>query len=175
MTVLEDGNLKLRPLRPQDAPVLARLANNEKISINLRDAFPHPYTLKDALDFIGMCMKCAPVNVFAIDWEGLYVGNIGIHPEKDVYRRSGEIGYFLGEPYWNKGIMTRAVRLTVEYGFGELDLVRIHTGVFEYNVASQKVLEKCGFVKEGVFRKAVFRQGKLVDEIRYALLRDDVR
>ncbi|HDJ32785.1 MAG TPA: N-acetyltransferase [Bacteroidetes bacterium] len=175
MTVLEDGDLKLRSLRPQDAPILVELANNEKISINLRDAFPHPYTFKDALNFIGMCMECKPVNVFAIEWDGKYVGNIGIYPEQDVYRRSGEIGYFLGEPYWNKGIMTRAVRLAVEYGFGELDLVRIHTGVFEYNVASQRVLEKCGFVKEGVSREAVFKQGNLVDEIRYALLRKDVR
>lgn len=175
MAVLEDGDLILRPLRPQDAPILAGLANNEKISINLRDSFPHPYTLKDAYDFILVATHGRSMSIFAIEWKGRYVGNVAIHPEKDVYRRSGEIGYLLGEPYWNMGIMTRALKLAVKYAFDELDLVRLHTGVFEYNVASQRVLEKCGFEKEGVFRKAVFKQGKLVDEIRYARLREDVR
>jgi RimJ/RimL family protein N-acetyltransferase len=89
----------------------------------------------------------------------------------DVYRKSAEIGYLLNEQFWNRGIMTKAVNLICEYGFVELDIVRIHTGVFEYNLASQRVLEKCGFVKEGVFRKAIFKNGILWDEIRYANLK----
>ena len=128
---------------------LAELADNEKIWINLRDGFPHPYTLSDAETFIGMVNKTKPLQVFSIEFEGGYVGNIGLQKKTDIYRKSAEIGYFLGEPYWNKGIMSRAVKLICEYGFRELDIVRIDTGVFEYNLASQRVLEKCGFVKAG--------------------------
>lgn len=161
----------LRPLTMADAPRLAGLANNEKVSINLRDGFPNPYTLADAERFIGMCLKHDPAQVLAIEFNGEYAGNIGLYPGEDVYRKSAEIGYFIGEPYWGRGIMTRAVILMVEYGFRNFDIVRIHTGVFEYNTASQRVLEKCGFKKEGVFEKSVYKNNRLWDEVRYALVK----
>jgi RimJ/RimL family protein N-acetyltransferase len=157
----------------EDAPQLAKLANNPKIAINLRDGFPHPYSLTDAENFIKMCRNQNPTQAFAIEYNGEYTGNIGLHPEKDVYRKSAEIGYFLGEPFWGKGIMTEAVKQMVEYGFANLDIVRIHTGIFEYNVASQRVLEKCGFKKEAVFAKAIFKNNRLWNEVRYALLKED--
>jgi RimJ/RimL family protein N-acetyltransferase len=163
--------IKLRHFSISDAPRLAELANNPKISINLRDAFPSPYTLANAQNFIAMCSAYQPAQVFAIEYNDEYVGNIGLHPEKDVYRKSAEIGYFLGEPYWNKGIMTEAVKQMVKYGFENLDIVRIHTGIFEYNIASQRVLEKCGFKKEAIFEKAVFKNNQLWNEVRYALLK----
>lgn len=166
-------NIQLRPLTISDAPRLAELANNPKISINLRDAFPSPYTLDNAMIFIDMCSAFKPTQVFAIDYNGEYVGNIGLHPGSDVYRKSAEIGYFLGEPYWNKGIMTEAVKKIVEYGFANLDIVRIHTGIFEYNTASQRVLEKCGFKKEAVFEKAVLKNNQLWNEVRYVLLKSE--
>lgn len=166
-------NVTLRPLIINDAPRLAELANNEKVSINLRDGFPNPYTLADAEKFIGMAIKHDPQQIFAIEYNGEYVGNIGLYPGDDVYRKSAEIGYFIGEPYWNKGIMTRAVKLMVEYGFKHLDSARIHTGIFEYNTASQRVLEKYGFKKEGIFEKSVFKNNRLWDEVRYALLNKD--
>lgn len=156
----------------EDAPRLAELANNIKIAENLRDAFPHPYSLADAEKFIDMCLKHNPTQAFAIEYDGEYAGNIGLHPETDVYRKSAEIGYFLGEPYWGKGIITKAVKQIVEYGFANLDIVRIHTGVFEYNEASQRVLEKCGFKKEAVFEKAIFKKNQLWNEVRYALVKD---
>jgi RimJ/RimL family protein N-acetyltransferase len=164
--------IKLRPFRLEDAPRLTELANNIKIAENLRDGFPHPYTLTDAENFLKMCMDQNPTQAFAIEYNGEYVGNIGVHPEKDVYRKSAEIGYFLGEPFWGKGIMTRAVKQMVEYGFENLDIVRIHTGIFEYNIASQRVLEKCGFKKEAVFEKAIFKKNQLWNEVRYALLKN---
>jgi RimJ/RimL family protein N-acetyltransferase len=163
--------IKLRHFSISDAPRLAELANNPKISINLRDAFPSPYTLANAQNFIAMCSAYQPAQVFAIEYNDEYVGNIGLHPEKDVYRKSAEIGYFLGEPYWNKGIMTEAVKQMVKYGFENLGIVRIHTGIFEYNIASQRVLEKCGFKKEAIFEKAVFKNNQLWNEVRYALLK----
>jgi [ribosomal protein S5]-alanine N-acetyltransferase len=171
---LISGNIKLRPLCVSDAERIAELANNEKIACNLRDGFPHPYTLADAENFLSKFTNQDPVTYFGIDFNGEYVGNISLVPCQDIYRMSAEIGYFIGEPYWNKGIVTTAVNLITEYGFQHLDIIRIQTGVFEYNTASQRVLEKCGFVKEGVFRKSVIKQGKLWDEVRYAKLKPGI-
>lgn len=171
MIELIDSDVRLREFHNDDRFRLAELANNEHIANNLRDGFPHPYTISDAEQFIQMCLQMNPPQVFAIEFQEEYAGNIGLHKGADVYRKSAEIGYFLGEPYWNKGIMTRAVRLICDYGFRELDIVRIYTGVFEYNLASARVLEKCGFLKEAVFNKAICKNGEICDEIRYALVR----
>lgn len=175
MIELQSENVRLRPLEMKDKVRLTDLANNEKISINLTDAFPHPYHLKDAEAFLGKCLGQDPVTLFAIEFEGKYVGNIGLVKGVDVYRKSAVIGYFLGEPYWNKGIMTHAVNLITNYGFTHLDVERIHTGIFDFNHASQRVLEKCGFLKEGVFKRAIIKKGEMYDEIRYAKLKTNLQ
>jgi len=167
---LKSGNVRLRPLRLSDAERLVELANNEKISRNLRDGFPNPYTLADADNFLAKFTNQDPVTFFGIEYEGEHVGNISLVPGQDIYRKSAEIGYFIGESYWNKGIVTTAVNLITEYGFKNLGIIRIHTGVFEYNIASMRVLEKCGFIKEAVFRKSVFKQNKIWDEVRYSII-----
>jgi [ribosomal protein S5]-alanine N-acetyltransferase len=167
-TRLTDGVVIIRKFTLSDRIRMAEIANNEKISNNLRNAFPHPYSLSDADEFIESCIHQDPVEVFAIEYEGLYVGNIGLNKMGDVYGKSAELGYFIGEPYWNKGITTRAVKLICEYGFSELDIVRIFSGVFDYNLASRRVLEKCGFTRESVAKYAVFKNGKICDEVRYA-------
>ncbi|MFZ0473029.1 MAG: GNAT family N-acetyltransferase, partial [Bacteroidales bacterium] len=138
---MTDGIVAIRKFRRSDKDRMTELANNEKISVNLRDAFPYPYTVPDAEAFIAGCIRQNPVEIFAIEYHGQYVGNIGLHKQSDVYSKSAELGYFIGEPYWNKGITTRAVNLICEYGFKELDIVRIYSGIFEYNPASQRVLE----------------------------------
>jgi RimJ/RimL family protein N-acetyltransferase/2-polyprenyl-3-methyl-5-hydroxy-6-metoxy-1,4-benzoquinol methylase len=168
---LTDGIVTIRKFRRSDKDRMAELANNEKISVNLRDAFPYPYAIADAETFIARCIRQNPVEIFAIEYHGQYVGNIGLHKQSDVYSKSAELGYFIGEPYWNRGITTRAVNLICEYGFKELDIVRIYSGVFEYNPASQRVLEKCGFEKEAICKNAVCKRGKIFDEIRYAKCR----
>jgi [ribosomal protein S5]-alanine N-acetyltransferase len=165
---LQSGNIKLRPLRLTDAARLVELANNEKISRNLRDGFPNPYTLTDAENFLAMFTNQDPTTFFVIEYNGEHVGNISLVPGQDIYRMSAEIGYFIGEPYWNKGIVTTAVNLITEYGFKHLGIIRIHTGVFDYNTASMRVLEKCGYMKDCVFKKSVFKQGKIWDEVRYS-------
>jgi [ribosomal protein S5]-alanine N-acetyltransferase len=172
MNKLTDGVVTLRPFTMDDRFRLAELANNEKVWINLRDRFPHPYTVNDAEQFLEMAIGIDPPRVFAIEYKGEYVGNIGLENRDDIYRFSAEIGYFLGEPYWNKGIMPRAVNLICEYGFRELDLIRIDTGVFDFNIPSQRVLEKCGFEKEAVFKSSVFKNGRICDEVRYAKIRE---
>jgi [ribosomal protein S5]-alanine N-acetyltransferase len=170
---LKSGNIVLRPLRSSDACRLVELANNEKISRNLRDGFPHPYTLADAENFLAKFTNQDPVTFFGIEFNGEHVGNISLVPGQDIYRKSAEIGYFIGEPYWNKGIVTTAVNLITEYGFKHLGIIRIHTGIFEYNTASMRVLEKCGYTKDGIFRKSVFKQNKIWDEVRYSKLKPE--
>lgn len=163
-----DGVVTIRKFRRNDKFAMAEVANNEKVAVNLRDAFPSPYTVEDAQKFISMCLRQQPYQVFAIEFEGEYVGNIGLHPQDDVYRKTAELGYFIGEPWWNRGITTRAVNLICEYGFRELDVIKIFSGVFSFNIASQRVLEKCGFGREAVLRNAVIKNGQICDEIRYA-------
>jgi RimJ/RimL family protein N-acetyltransferase len=167
-TRLISGDVELRSLLNTDAPRMAELSNNKLISQNLRDGFPHPFTLADAMSFIEKYSTHPAIILLAITYKGEYAGNISLLPGTDVYRKSAEIGYFIGEPFWNKGITTIAVSLIIDYAFSTLGIARIHTGIFEYNLASQRVLEKCGFEKEGIFKKSVFKMGKLWNEIRYA-------
>jgi [ribosomal protein S5]-alanine N-acetyltransferase len=168
MILLTNENISLREFTVDDKYRLAELANNPKISINLRDGFPNPYTIADAENFLEKYTGLDSSEIFAIEYNGEYVGNIGLHKGTDVYRKSAEIGYFLGEAYWNLGIMTKAVKLICEYGFSNLDIVRIHAGIFSFNPASMRVLEKCGFKREAVFEKAIIKEGKIYDEVRYA-------
>jgi RimJ/RimL family protein N-acetyltransferase len=169
---LTRGDIKLRNFRKSDAARLTEIANNENISRNLRDGFPHPYIIQHAEEFIQRYIDQDPATIFAIEYKGEYVGNIGLVKGNDVYRKSAEVGYFIGEKYWNKGIVTTALTLITEYGFSNLDIVRIHTGVYEHNTASQRVLEKCGYVREGIFKKAVFKKGMFWNEVRYAKINE---
>ena len=171
--VLTDNNIKLRGFDFEDAVTIARLCDNPKIWNNLRDYVPSPYGLKDAEDFITHCLVEHPQTTFAIEYEGELVGVIGLETQSDVYKLTAEIGYWIGEDYWNLGISTRAIRLISEYGFSQLGLVRIFAGVFDYNKASQRVLEKAGFHLEGVLRKALFKNNQIFDEYRYALIKED--
>ena len=163
-------NLKLRLPEPEDAATITALANNRKIFLNLRDGFPHPYHLKDAEGFIERARSGNPPSVFAIEWEGQYVGGMGLHLQEDVARRTAEIGYWIGEPFWGKGIATEAVRQIVKYGFEELDLARIYAGIFEWNPGSMRVLEKCGFTLERIASAAVIKDGQIIDSHDYAII-----
>ena len=164
--------MKLRKICRTDAEQIAKLMNNKKVVANLRDLIPFPYRLEDAEEFIGFCEHEDPAANFAIDLDGLLAGVIGLTIQNDIHRKTAEIGYWLGEPFWNKGIMTEAVKAIVDYGFKELDLVRIFTGVFEHNKASHRVLQKAGFKFECIFRKAIIKYGEVMDEFRYAIIRD---
>lgn len=162
----------LRRLNEQDAPVLARLLNNKKIWDNVRDKIPFPYTEQDAKEFIGWCQAEDPPMTFGIEYNGQLAGCIGLLKQEDVYRLSAEIGYWIGEPFWNNGIATEATRLMVDYGFKELKLVKIFTGVFDFNKAFQRVLEKVGFKLECVSEKALIKNGVIRDEYRYGLVNE---
>ncbi len=157
----------LRELHLSDISQLAKLANNKNIWVNLRDSFPYPYGEIDAKIFINSVIEEKPKQNFGIEYDGDLCGVIGLIIQKDVYRKSAEIGYWIGESYWGKGIATKAIKLITKYGFEDLKLVRIHAGVFEFNIGSMKVLEKNGYKKEGVFKKAIFKNDKVLDEHKY--------
>lgn len=164
-------DLKLRAFRISDKEALAGLCNNKKVWDNLRDYIPHPYTSHDAENFIASCQEEDPQLTFAIEYKECFAGCIGLVPQKDVYRFSAEVGFWLGEPFWGQGLATLAARQMVDYGFRQLGMVRIYAGVFDSNKASQRTLEKAGFKFEGVNEKAVFKNGQWKDEYRYGILK----
>ena len=158
----------IRSWRTADVSALVKQANNANVARQLRDRFPHPYTAADARRFIEGVVPVRPVMTFAIFRAGEAVGGIGFSPLNDVERYSAEFGYWLGEPFWGRGIMTAAVQTTADYLLAHTDFVRLESPVFEWNPASMRVLEKCGFVREGVLRKSISKDGQLIDSVLYA-------
>jgi RimJ/RimL family protein N-acetyltransferase len=164
------GEVSLRKLDASDKQIMAILANNRKVWDNITDVMPHPYSESDADDFISMAMTSDTEIIFAVEFSGELAGVIGLHRQKDVFRLTAEIGYWLGEPFWNRGIATSAVRLATHYGITRLGLVRIYANVYDFNKSSQKVLEKAGYRFECVARKAVIKNGIILDDYRYSFL-----
>ncbi|SEC51949.1 Protein N-acetyltransferase, RimJ/RimL family [Tenacibaculum sp. MAR_2009_124] len=164
---MKSQSILLRPLQISDAAEITVLLNNKNIWDHLRNYIPFPYTEKDAKDFINMIHKEDLLQNFVIEYNGKLSGVIGLTLQKDIYTNSAELGYWLGEPFWGKGIMTQAIKLMIEIGFSKLDLRRIYAGVFAFNIGSMKALEKNGFEKEGVFKHAVIKNEKVYDEHRF--------
>lgn len=166
----------LRPWREGDENSIARYADNAKIAANLRDVFPWPYSRQDAVDFVTGCVQNEGRGQLcrAIVVDGEAVGSISLTLGSDVYRRSAELGYWLGEPFWGRGIMTAAVTAMCREGFGTWDIVRIHAEPFARNAASRRVLEKAGFTLEGTLRQSVYKNGEMLDSCIYALLREEM-
>ncbi|MFH0756526.1 MAG: GNAT family protein [Bacteroidota bacterium] len=162
----------LRPWFPGDAESLVKHANNPLVSRNLRDGFPYPYTFPDAMKWLKMVGENRDDIILAIEIAGEAAGGIGLHGLKDVYRYNGEIGYWLSEFYWGKGIMSDAVGVMVEHAFTRTRWLRLFATIFEHNIASMKVLVKNGFTREAIHKKAVMKGGKLLDEHLFALMKE---
>ncbi|MGH7354616.1 MAG: GNAT family N-acetyltransferase [Candidatus Rokuibacteriota bacterium] len=161
----------LRSWREGDAASLARHANNRKVWLNMRDLFPHPYTLDDARGWIATGSRAEGLVSWAIVVDGEAIGGIGLVLKSDVDRRTAELGYWLGEAYWGRGIATEALRAVTDWAFAGLDLARLEAGVFEWNPASARVLEKAGYTLEARQPKAVTKDGRTIDRLLYARLR----
>ena len=161
-------NIRLRNLTQTDSEDLARLANNKKVWDNLRDRMPFPYSIEHAENYIAMAMTETPACNFGIVYKDQLCGIIGINLQQDVYSKSVEIGYWLGEAYWGNGIATEALRQMTAYVISNFKVVRIFTSVFANNAASMRVLEKNEYEKEAIFKKAIFKNGRILDEHRYA-------
>jgi [ribosomal protein S5]-alanine N-acetyltransferase len=153
-----------------DAESLQRHADNRQIWINLRDRFPHPYTPGDAHAFIAVARSMDPETYFAIEVDAQAAGGIGYVLHEDVERVSAEIGYWLGEPYWNRGITTEALAAVTALAIERHGLTRVYAVPFEYNTASCRVLEKCGYVLEARLKRSAIKDGRIVDQFQYAYL-----
>ncbi len=162
---------EIRPWRREDATALVNYANNRQVWLNLRDGFPYPYTLADAQAFLERASNLNRMTLAAIATQGEAIGGIGLSINQDVHRLTAEMGYWLGEPFWGRGIMSETVARFADYGFEQLGLVRIYAEPFAYNRASCRVLEKAGFELEGRLRCSVIKDGQIWDQFLYAKVR----
>ena len=163
---------KLRGWVWGDIGALENYANNLKIANNLRDTFPSPYTRKDAEAFINIARQFGKDEgfVYAIDIDGVAIGSIGIVIKGDGCSKFAEIGYWLAEDFWQKGIMTEAIQRVCAITFEKYHIARIEAECFEWNVPSQMLLKKCGFLFEGRLRKRSYKNGSFCDSFMYALI-----
>lgn len=164
----------LRQWKQADAASVARYINNKNVQRWLRDGLPFPYTREDAVSFIeDMCLAADPKRdiMLAVEAGGEAIGSIGVFTKDNIYCKSAELGYWLAEPFWRRGIMTRAVQKICTLAFETLDIVRIFAEPFAENAGSRKVLENTGFVLEGILRRSVYKEGRVQDSCMYALLK----
>ena len=171
MTELALKHCSVREWRTSDADSLVTHANNVNVWRNLHDGFPHPYTRADAEAWIRQTTNAAPDTVFAITVDGKAVGGIGFTRGDGELRLTATIGYWLGEDYWGRGITTEALRAVTERTFANFDFARIEAYVFEWNLASARVLEKAGYTREARLRKRITKEGRTVDCFLYARVR----
>ena len=161
--------ITLRPWHLDDVTDLVAIANNKNIAQFMADVFPHPYTIENGKTFITFANTNPNSKIFAIIVDGKPSGSIGLHLQTDILRKNAEIGYWLGEQHWGKGIITQAIPQMIDYGFNNMDIVRIFARIMGNNKASQKVVEKCGFILEGKYEKTIFKNNELLDELIYAI------
>lgn len=169
--VVQKSNYTLRTWQTKDAPSLAQELNNKKIWDNCRDMLPFPYSPEHGEAFIDIIKQKEGIHDFCIEVNGKAVGNIGFIPGMDVERFNAEVGYVIGEAYWNQSIMSDALQEAIRYYFAHTDKVRIFAFVFEHNLPSMRVLEKAGFRKVGVMTKSVFKNGRFMDAHLFELLK----
>jgi [ribosomal protein S5]-alanine N-acetyltransferase len=155
----------IRPWRLHDAESLAKHANSRKVWLALRDLFPHPYRIQDAHEFLQRTISEQPTTKFCIEVEGVAAGGIGIRLGQDVHRHTAGLGYWLGEEFWGRGIMTEAVAAFTDFCLENFPLRRIYAEAFANNPASARVLEKAGFAFEGRLKNNVFKDGQLLDSL----------
>src|SRR5262245_12524601 len=155
-----------------DVASLVANANNRKIWLNLRDRFPHPYSKADGQKFIRTSRQMEPETFFAIAVDGAAVGGIGFVLQADVDRMSAEVGYWLGEPYWGRGIVTAALIAVTRHAVDHHQLTRLFALPFAHNTASCRVLEKAGYVLEARLRRSAIKDGVIVDQFQYAYIQE---
>ena len=169
-------NCKIRRWELSDARDLATALSNKKIQDNLRDGLPYPYTEQDGKEFIS-AMLAANENdtfAFAITVNGKVIGSIGAFRQGNIHRQTAELGYYIAEEYWGKGIMTEAVKQLCAYVFSNTDIIRIYAEPFAYNIGSCRVLEKAGFQYEGTLRSNALKNGNVLDMKMYSKLKTDL-
>jgi RimJ/RimL family protein N-acetyltransferase len=167
-------NFILRGLKESDATSMAYHANNINIWRNVRDLFPNPYTVENALEFINQIGEFPNDIILGIEIEGNVCGVIGLHSRPDVYKINMELGFWLGEVFWDKGIISVAIKEILKLGFEKPNVKRIYAEVFQHNIASCRVLEKAGFNREAIFENAIIKDGKIEDVYIYSISRKTI-
>lgn len=165
---------KIRPWRMDDAKSLATVLNNRKILDNLRDGIPFPYTIRDAEEYISAMISANKdtTYAFAITLDDKVIGSIGAFRKDNIHFRTAETGYYISESYWGRGLGTSAVKQLCKYIFDNTGIIRLFAEPFAENVASCRILEKSGFICEGILRKNAFKNGKILDMKLYALIKN---
>lgn len=166
-------NVQIRKWQLSDASRLAEVLSNQKILDNLRDGLPYPYTEQDGREYITAMLSANENDVFAfaVTVDGRVVGSIGAFRQENIHRQTAELGYYLDEEFWGKGIMTEAVKQLCDYAFSRSDIIRIYAEPFAFNIGSCRVLEKAGFECEGTLRNNAVKKGKVLDMKMYARLK----
>ena len=166
---------RIRKWELSDAKDLAAALSNKKVQDNLRDGLPYPYTEQDGKEFISAMLSAdeSETFAFAITVDNMVIGSIGIFRQGNIHRQTAELGYYIAEEYWGKGIMTEAVKQICEYVFANSDIIRIYAEPFAYNIASCRVLEKVGFQYEGTLRSNAVKNSKVIDMKMYSLLKEE--
>ena len=168
---------RIRKWELSDAKDLAVALSNKKVQDNLRDGLPYPYTEQDGKEFISAMLSAdeSETFAFAITVDNMVIGSIGIFRQGNIHRQTAELGYYIAEEYWGKGIMAEAVKQICEYVFGNSDIIRIYAEPFAYNIASCRVLEKAGFQYEGTLRSNAVKNSKVIDMKMYSLLKEEIK
>ena len=168
---------RIRKWELSDAKDLAAALSNKKVQDNLRDGLPYPYTEQDGKEFISAMLSAdeSETFAFAITVDNMVIGSIGIFRQGNIHRQTAELGYYIAEEYWGKGIMTEAVKQICEYVFAKSDIIRIYAEPFANNIASCRVLEKVGFQYEGTLRSNAVKNGKVIDMEMYSLLKAEIK
>lgn len=165
--------IHIRPWKLSDAKDLAAALSNKHVQDNLRDGLPYPYMEQDGVDFITAMLSANEDDTFAfaVTADGKAIGSIGAFRQGNIHRQTAELGYYIAQPYWGKGIMTEAVKQICAYIFERSDIIRIYAEPFAYNTASCRVLEKAGFQYEGTLRSNAVKNGKVIDMRIYSRLK----
>lgn len=166
-------DIKIREWKIEDKTELAKNLSNMNILNNLRDGLPYPYTEDDAEDFIRAMLSADKEKTFAfaITLDGKAIGSIGVFRQENIHFRTAEMGYYIGEEYWGNGYTTKAVKQACSFMFENTDIIRIFAAPFAHNTASCRVLEKAGFICEGVLKSNAYKNGNIVDMKLYALVK----
>jgi RimJ/RimL family protein N-acetyltransferase len=173
MEIIFEG-IVLRPWDMSDAPQLASIADNKNISDNVRDGFPFPYSFEDAQDWLNLILpENNPPRLFAITVDKELVGNIGLISKTNIYRKNLEIGFFISENFWGKGIATKAIKAAVSYAFRNFDVVRIFAETFSDNTGSRRALEKAGFSLEATLKSSIIKNDIIKDSCLYSILKEN--
>jgi [ribosomal protein S5]-alanine N-acetyltransferase len=165
------GPCVVRNWTKDDQASLLEFANNRNVWRNMTHRFPHPYTEADATSWFGYLAEMPEPTHWAIEIDGRAVGGVGVDLGEGVYEKSGHFGYWLGEPFWGQGVMTATVRTICDKIMSRYGLCRLEAPVFEWNPASMRVLEKCGFIREGILKRSVYKDDQLIDTVLYARTR----